>query len=79
MSKCFKSAKRRTAILGSAARIGRRNFEHPVVNIDAGESYHELHCSWNPIPLKRFERSRFAELCILLFYLLKQSQNANGL
>ena len=39
---------------------GRRNFGLPVVDIDAGESDHELHRRWNPIPLKRLERFRMA-------------------
>ena len=50
--------------LSRHVRIGgeswRRYFGLPVVNIDAGESDHELHCGWNPIALKRLERFRVA-------------------
>src|SRR5215469_3885896 len=53
----------------------RRNFGLPVVNIDAGESDHELHCGWNPISPKRLERLRMAAQRFFLLPALKQPQN----
>lgn len=38
----------------------RRDVGLPVINIDAGESNHEFHRGWNPIPLKSLERFRMA-------------------
>src|SRR5262249_22824240 len=60
-------------------RIGseswRWNFRLTVVDIDAAESDHELHRSWNSISLKCLERFRMAAQRFFLLHDIKQPQD----